>query len=497
MNTTSKRILAGLLASLSFMTSFAHAETAPVSPAADAATAETAPAAPSADQALIERGRYLAVASDCMACHTASRGKAMAGGNAIASPVGNIVATNITPSKQYGIGNYTEAQFADALRKGVRADGANLYPAMPYTAYSVLTDADVHALYVYFMKGVQPVEQDTAKTSLPFPMNIRLSMKAWNMLFLNDKPLPPVQDKSEQWLRGRYLAEGAAHCSTCHTPRGFLMQEKLSLQLSGAQVGPWYAPNITPHATSGIGSWTNEELVTYLKTGRLEGKAQAAGSMAEAITHSFSHLTDDDLNAIAVYIKDRPAIGDTKADAQRTRFDQGKAGNNLPAFRGLKVDANSPEEVRGARIFSASCASCHGFNGQGTKDGYYPSLYKNSATAGANANNLIATILYGVERETETGGHVFMPPFGNQPNALNSLSNDDVAALSNYILKYYGNPDVKVTSADVQVIRQGGPQSNLLLLARIGIAAGIVFVLALLGWLVLRRKRPVSEFDWK
>jgi len=458
-----------------------------------------AESAAQADQAVIERGRYLAVASDCIACHTAPRGKPMAGGTPISSPVGTIVATNITPSKRFGIGNYTETQFADALRQGVRADGANLYPAMPYTAYSVMTDADIHALYLYFMKAVAPVEQATGETDLPFPMNIRMSMKGWNALFLNDRPLPPAEGRNEQWLRGRYLAEGPAHCSTCHTPRGFLMQEKLDLQLSGAQVGPWYAPNITAHKTSGIGSWSQAELVTYLKTGRVQGKAQAAGSMAEAITHSFSHLTDDDLQAIAFYIKDRPAIADAQGDAQRTRFDQGKAGNALASVRGMPAAAATDEEVRGARIFSASCASCHGYNGQGTKDGYYPSLYKNSATAGVNANNLIATILYGVERETEDGGHVFMPPFGNQPNALNSLSNEDVAALSNYVLKYYGNAAVKVTHEDVQVIREGGPQSKLLLLARIGMIAGGVLILALLVWLLKRRKRPVriNENDWK
>ena len=479
MKTLTKSILAALLCTL--------------------ALTARADAASDADRAVIERGRYLAVASDCIACHTAPRGKPMAGGTPIASPVGTIVATNITPSKQFGIGNYTETQFADALRRGVRADGARLYPAMPYTAYSVMTDADIHALYRYFMHAVAPVDQATAETRLPFPMNIRMSMRGWNALFLNDKPLPPADGRNEQWLRGRYLAEGPAHCSTCHTPRGLLMQEKLDLQLSGAQVGPWYAPNITPHKTSGIGSWSQAELVSYLKTGRVEGKAQAAGSMAEAITHSFSHLTDDDLQAIAVYIRDRPAIGDDQGPARRNRFEQGKAGNALASFRGMPTGIATDEEVRGARIFSASCASCHGYNGQGSKDGYYPSLYQNSATAGVDANNLIATILYGVERETDSGGHVFMPPFGNQPNALNSLSNDDVAALSNYVLKYYGNAGVKVTPKEVEVIRQGGPRSSLLLAARIGMAAGAILVLALLVWLLARKKRvrPINEDDWK
>ncbi|QJQ02743.1 cytochrome c [Herbaspirillum rubrisubalbicans] len=472
------------------------------SPAANPVTSAPAPAAaPSAQETLIERGRYLATASDCIACHTAPHGKPMAGGLAIASPVGEIIATNITPSKTHGIGNYSQAQFAAALRRGVRADGANLYPAMPYTAYAALTDADVEALYAYFMKGVAPVDAAPRQTELPFPMNLRWSLKLWNALFLKQQPLPPAPQHSAQWLRGRYLAEGPAHCSSCHTPRGFLMQEKADLALSGAQVGPWYAPNITSHPGAGIGSWSEDELITYLQTGRLEGRAQAAGSMAEAITHSFSQLTADDLRAIAVYIKETPAIGPTQSTPATlgNRFDQGQAGNALAQFRGRTLNAESPEEIRGARIFSGSCASCHGYNGQGSRDGYYPSLFHNSATAGVNANNLIATILYGVDRKTAQGGHVFMPPFGDQPNALNKLSNEDVAALSNYLLKYYGKPELKVKAEDVEMIRQGGPRSSLLLLARIGIGAAVVLILLLLllGLMMARRPRIDPEHDWK
>lgn len=438
-------------------------------------------AAPAFDAATVERGRYLATASDCMACHTAHKGKELAGGLVLASPVGDIVSTNITPSKQYGIGNYTEQQFSDALRKGVRADGQQLYPAMPYTAYAVMTDADVHALYAYFMQAVPPVEQGTAPTSLPFPMNIRASMKVWNALFLNEQPLKPEPQRSEQWLRGRYLAEGAAHCSTCHTPRGLLMQEKKELYLTGAQVGPWYAPNITSHATAGIRRWSEAELVQYLRTGRVEGKAQAAGSMAEAISYSFSKLSDDDLKAIAVYIKDQPGkVGEDDA----SRFNQGKPGNALANLRGKGYADSIKGPHLGAQVYSANCASCHGFNGQGTADGYYPSLFHNSATV--SNSNLLATILLGVSRETKDG-HVFMPPFGDQPNAVNHLSNEEIAALANYIQVSYGAGAPGIKADDVAVIRQGGPQSHLLLLARLGMVVGLL-VLAALIIIVLRRR---------
>ncbi|QHJ01260.1 c-type cytochrome [Xylophilus rhododendri] len=439
---------------------------------------------------LVKRGKYLATASDCIACHTAHHGQPMAGGLVIDSPVGKIVATNITPSKQFGIGAYTEQQFADALRKGVRADGANLYPAMPYTAYANLHDEDVKALYAYFMQGVAAVDKPTEPTSLPFPMNIRASMKAWNALFLQSEPQKDAPEFSIDLNRGRYLVEGAAHCSTCHTPRGFLMQEQGGQKMAGALVGAWYAPNITPDKVSGIGSWSRDELVAYLKTGRLEGKAQAAGSMAEAITNSFSHMTDADLHAMAAYILQLPPVANA-ADAQggKSRFEQGQAGNGLSGLRGDNYAAGMKSKSVGAQLFSANCASCHGYNAQGTRDGYYPSLFHNSATAGANATNLIATILYGVDRETAEG-HVFMPPFGSQVNAVTKLSNGDVAHLANYILQEHGNGGLKkVSAADVQTVRAGGPRSPLITLARFGMGVGVLVLLVLGFWLLRRRSR--------
>ncbi|NYE26336.1 c-type cytochrome [Pigmentiphaga litoralis] len=490
------------------------------------ATMATHAAAPtaSADQAMIDRGRYLATASDCIACHTTHHGKPMAGGLVMSSPVGDIVSTNITPSRTHGIGTYTEQQFSNAVRKGVRADGAHLYPAMPYPSYAVMTDDDIHAMYVYFMHGVDAVDKETAPTTLPFPMNLRFLMTGWNLLFVPDAPLVADPDKSEAWNRGRYLTLGAAHCSTCHTPRGFMMQEQLGKSLGGAQVGPWYAPNITPDKATGIGTWSQEDLVTYLRTGRVEGKAQAAGSMAEAISFSFSKLTDDDLNAIATYVRDVPAVrtgaastsaasasasasaasasaasaspsapaGKADGAPVATRFDRGTASNDLPDFRGEGYVNGLHGRSPGGQLFSANCASCHGYNAQGTQDGYYPSLFSNSATAGANPSNLIATILYGVDRNTPAG-HVFMPPFGSHPNAVTSLNNDEVALLANYVFEHHGDASLKVSAQDVQQIREGGPRSNLVTLARIGMAAGfLVVVLLVMVGMGMRRRRSRS-----
>jgi fructose 5-dehydrogenase cytochrome subunit len=449
-----------------------------------------APSMASADDfspELIERGSYLATASDCIACHTGPGGKPMAGGLPIVSPVGTIVSTNITPSKAFGIGSYTETQFANAVRKGVRADGANLYPAMPYTSYSVMRDEDIQALYAYFMKGVKPVEERSPETKLPFPMNIRASMMGWNLVFRNDKPLANAPQKSVEWNRGRYLVEGAAHCGACHTPRGFFMQEKTDRFLSGSQVGSWYAPDITSDKVTGIGTWTQEDLVTYLRTGRILGKALAAGSMAEAISHSLSHLSDADLNAISTYIRGVPSTKTAPQASAPARFGQGKTTNELAGFRGQGFANGTKGDHAGAQLYSANCASCHGYNAQGTKDGYYPSLFHNSANAGDNPSNLIAVILSGVDRET-TDGHVFMPPFGDQPNAINVLGDAEVALLANYIFKNHGNPNLKVTPEDVRVIREGGPRSNLLAVARIGMGTGAVLILLLttFAWFVSR-----------
>ncbi|MDP9837903.1 mono/diheme cytochrome c family protein [Neorhizobium huautlense] len=463
-------------------------------PLALAALAPVSAGAQEFSKELIEKGRYLATASDCVACHTNHHGgKPMAGGLPMASPVGTIMSTNITPSKEFGIGTYSETQFADAVRKGIRGDGANLYPAMPYVSYSNMTDEDIHALYAYFMQGVQPVEEKAPETSLPFPMNIRASMMGWNMLFRPSEMHKDDPAQSAEWNRGKYLAEGAAHCSTCHTPRGVFMQEQKDVNLTGGQIGPWYAPDITNDKVHGIGSWTQEDLVTYLKTGRLDHRAQAAGSMAEAISYSFQHLTDADLNAIATYVRSVSNPNAAQASAP-TRFDQGKPANELAAYRGKPYADGIKGDHAGSALYTANCASCHGVSAQGTADGYYPSLFHNAATAGDNATNIIAAILYGVDRHTKDG-HVFMPPFGDQPNTVNALTNVEVASLSNYILKDYGNAKLTVTPEDVQVIRDGGPSSQLVLFARIGMGVGAGVAVIVLGaavWL-LRRKRSRAQ----
>lgn len=431
------------------------------------------------DSASIQRGAYIATASDCTACHTAPGGLPFAGGLAISSPVGNIYSTNITPSVSAGIGAYTEAEFARAIRKGIRKDGANLYPAMPYTSYRILSDSDVSDLYAYFMHGVAPVDLKPQQTSLPFPMNIRMSMKIWNLLFLDSGTFAADPSHTADWNRGAYLVTGAAHCSTCHTPRGFLMQELANRDFTGAQVGPWYAPNITSDPVSGIGTWNQAGLVQYLQTGSLAGNARAAGSMGEAVEHSFQYLSAADINAIATYIRAIPPVRNP-ADAA-SRFSYGQPSFAVAALRGQNgVNSGDDSSPSGTELFQGNCASCHSTFGQGSKDGYYPSLFHNSATGSANPNNLIAVILNGVNR-TSAIGQAYMPGFGGHPSDMNQLSDAEIAALSNYVLNQFGRSGIVVSPNDVAQERHGGPSSPLVLLARVGIAlAGFVVLLCVI-----------------
>lgn len=437
---------------------------------------------PPASATEVQRGHYLAIAGDCEACHTAPGGQPFAGGLPVETPIGPIFSTNITPSKSDGIGEYTLQQFSNAVRKGVDDDGAHLYPAMPYTSYAQLNDADVRALYAYFMHGVQPVNSRPPETHLPFPFSLRFSMAFWNLMFLDKKPFTPDPAKSAQWNRGAYLARGLTHCSTCHTPRNLLMAEEPSRELAGASLGTWFAPNITPDADSGIDNWTTQEIVEYLKTGSAPGKGQAAGPMAEAVNDSFQYMTTSDLTAIAVYLKSVPAQRNPKdtrpADAQ------GKPYADFASIRGKPLPA-APDEMTGPQLYDAYCSSCHEDRGQGSFDGGLPSLFHNSATGRRNTDNLVMAILDGTAGKAG-GFSVQMPAFAQE------LSNRQIATLGNYLTQHFGNPEAKVTVDQVRILRAGGATSNLVLLVRILMAIVLAIVIAIIVaiiWVLTRRRR--------
>ncbi|NBA93368.1 cytochrome c [Pseudomonas sp. R5(2019)] len=442
-----------------------------------------AQAASPADSELIQRGEYLARAGDCVACHSLVGGETFAGGLKLPTPIGDIVATNISPSKTAGIGNYSLEQFSAAVRQGVRADGQRLYPAMPYTSYAKVTDADIAALYAYFMHGVKPVDSQPPETALPFPFNVRVSMALWNVLFLDDRVYQPDPAQSEAWNRGAYLVQGLTHCSTCHTPRNLLMAEDAARDLAGGEVGVWHAPNITADSYSGIGGWSGEELVQYLKRGNI-AKGQASGPMAEAIDHSLQYLSDADLQAIAVYLKTVPAVAGQGVAKPVQAW--GEAGDQLDSIRGVAWPQN-PDELSGPQLFDAYCAACHQAHGQGSPfDARLPALFQNTATGRTQTNNLVMVILEGIHRVGE-GEEIPMPGFAHE------LSDQQIATLGNYLTQSYGNPAAEVSVAQVKDLRAGkvAASVDLVLLARLGLALGVIVVLAALAW-VSRRKRRAA-----
>ncbi|WP_255032232.1 cytochrome c [Bordetella genomosp. 1] len=427
-------------------------------------------------------GEYLSIASDCVACHTVPGGKPYAGGYGIDSPMGKIWSTNITPSREFGIGAYSLQDFSRAVREGVARDGHRLYPAMPYTAYASMTDQDVEALYHYFMKEVKPMDAPTPKTELPFPFSIRQSMIVWNAVNLSSGPFQADPSKSEQINRGDYLVNTLAHCAACHTPRDFLLAEDAGRALSGGQLGAWFAPNITSDPVAGIGGWSDAELVAYLRTGHVKGKAQAAGPMAEAIEHSLQHLTDPDLHAIVAYLKQTRPVASGEA---KPRYAFGGPDDTEARQRGNLVRDLDP----GWRVYSATCAACHGARGEGTES--YPSLYHNTATGAPDASNLIATVLYGVHRKIDGHEDISMPGFGPQASYTERLSDQQIADVSNYVLAHYGQVGQRVTPQDVALARSGGPEPALIRVTRYALPVGgavAVLLLIAIVYLVARRR---------
>ncbi|MCM5704814.1 cytochrome c [Larsenimonas salina] len=400
----------------------------------------------------MSRGAYIARTADCTACHTTNDDSPFAGGLAMPTPMGDIYSTNITPDTKTGIGNYSLEDFTRVLREGVNKQGDHLYPAMPYTAYTKMTDADIKALYDYFMNEVTPVEQANKESDIPWPLSMRWPLAAWNWMFMDKGAYEPQADKSDAWNRGAYLVQGATHCSTCHTPRGLAMQEKASSEqeegfLAGADLGGWHAFNITNDPIDGLGNWSDAEIVQYLKTGAVQDKAQAAGPMGEAVEHSFRFMSDSDLQAIATYLRSVPAVNEGVSE-ETSRFTQGEPTPVDVQVRGLDLDI-ARKQAPGASLYMGNCATCHGADGSGSPDGYYPSLYHNSVVGTTKLDNLTQVILNGVHRENNHG-ELLMPAFKTQ------LSDEEVATLVNFVTDTFGNPDAEITADEVKDIRDSG-----------------------------------------
>ena len=395
----------------------------------------TAATAAVPDAALIQRGEYVARAADCIACHSAAGKPAFAGGVPFDIGHGIIYSTNITPDKLRGIGSVTEQQFADMVRKGVRPDGAYLYPAMPYPSYAKTSDADIHALYAYFMHGVQPSAYVPPATSLSFPFNMRFGMRVWNWFFADDKPFKPQPGWSAEVTRGAYLVESLGHCGSCHTPRGYAMNEKgldgtSKNYLAGGELGDWPTPSLR-----GLPRWDQAAIVDYLQTGRnLNGAV--AGEMTSVVQHSTSHLNDADLHAIAAYLKTLAPVATSsavKAQGSKETIARLTAAQNL---------------TLGERLYLDNCAACHFVTGKGATR-VFPQLDGATVINAANPNALLHVILAG-ERTPSTPK---APSVLVMPGFAKRLSDSEAATLATFLRQGWSNTADSVSERDVKKVR--------------------------------------------
>lgn len=392
------------------------------------------PSSPSSDPA-VERGRYLAVAGDCVACHSVpGSGQPFAGGYRLETPFGALLSSNITQDKETGIGSWTQEDLANALRKGKGKRGENLYPAMPYTAYAKLTDEDVADLYAY-LKTIPPVHNPVQSNQLPFPFNIRLMMSGWNLLFFDDAPLVDVPGKNAEWHRGRYLAEALEHCAACHTPKNLLGGDASGKPYQGAVLQGWFAPNITSDPATGIGGWSDEQLLRYLRQGNND-LAAASGPMAEAVINSTQYLTDTDLRAMVAYLRDIPGP-------------KGVPAQPLPL--------TDPRMVSGQRVFSANCVACHTGEGTGI-DQMIAGFKGRPAVLSPHVESLLNSILMG-----SRGAATAQSPTGAGMPAFDwKLSDQQIANVLTYLRNAWGNAAEPVSIETVSEARKAlGAQAQL------------------------------------
>ncbi|MET0746596.1 MAG: cytochrome c [Rhizobium sp.] len=373
----------------------------------------------------IERGRYLTVLGDCAACHTVPGGAPFAGGVAIETPFGKLVGANITPDADTGVGKYSEADFQRVMAEGMGKGGYHLYGAMPFTAYTKVSKADNSAIWAY-LQTIEPVHHAVETNQLPFPFSVRASLSVWNLLNFTPGEFKPDASKTAEWNRGAYIVEGLGHCGTCHTPKSVLGGDKNDQFLQGSVLGAWYAPNITADAHKGIGAWSNEDIIAYLKTGSNRFDI-ASGPMAEEVTNSSQHWSDADLKAVATYLKDN-----------------GKTDAPVPAA----IAATDPRLVAGKAIYADRCSACHVPSGEGVP-GLFPKLASAPLVNADDATSLVHVVLAG----SQAGFTRAAPTGPAMPSFAFNLSDDDVANVLTYVRNSWGNSAAAVSPSDVKALR--------------------------------------------
>ena len=383
---------------------------------------------------LVSRGKYLTEAADCEVCHTTEDGQRFAGGRAFRTPFGVLYSPNITADRETGIGTWTDEDFVTAVHKGIAKDGQRLYPAFPYESYTLLDDADVRAIRAYIFS--LPVARAPAPPNgLRFPFNQRWLMGIWSAFYNPDQRFQPLQNRSPEWNRGAYLVEGLGHCGDCHTPRNVAEALDNRRKFEGAVADGWRAYNITSDNVSGVGEWSDAELIEYLHAGHAVGRGSVGGPMAEVVDASLSNLLPADLRAMVAYLRSIPAIRTRDLAAPKA-----SPASDMPK----RTDAGA--DPRGEQIFAGNCASCHGWSGVSlvTSDA---TLTGDRAVNDASAVNVAQMILSGANRRTPEGV-LFMPAFGS------AYSDTEIAAVANYVTGRFGATPSHLTARDIAKFRR-------------------------------------------
>jgi mono/diheme cytochrome c family protein len=387
-----------------------------------------------AQASVVERGAYLARAADCMVCHTTAGGKEYAGGLGFKLPFGTLYSTNITPDKETGIGNYSDQDFLAAMHRGIRRDGARLYPAMPFTSYTYVSDADALAIKAYLF-SLPPVRAAAPENTLMFPFNQRWAMGFWSALFNPDTRFQPDTSKSPEWNRGAYLAEALAHCGECHTPRNLAFALNNRLKFAGAVTAGWRAFNISSDKTTGVGAWRDDDLISYLSIGHAAGHGTASGPMGEAVDHSLSKLAPEDIRAVVAYLRSVPPTASTDLPATLA-----------PPAPASHRDGGGTPDPRGKMVFEGACVSCHGWSGESSISPF-ATLTGAWAVNDPGATNVAQIVISGTKRHTPEGA-VSMPAFGN------AYSDVEIAAVANYVTARFGSKPAHMTAQDVAALRK-------------------------------------------
>ena len=375
----------------------------------------------------IMRGRYLVAAGDCAACHTADGGKAFAGDRPIPTPFGTIYSSNITPDKDTGIGTWSDDDFWRAMHDGLRPNGDHLYPAFPYPWYTRLTHDDVLAMKAY-LDTLPPVRQTVRARELPWPLSWRASVAGWNGLFFKPGEFASDPVRSAEWNRGAYLVEGLGHCGACHSPKNLLGGVKRRERFEGGMGEGWFATSLRPTEGEGLGKWSVAEIVEYLKTGAND-RARAMGPMAEVVEHSTRYLSDGDLHAIAVYLKDLPG-------------DNGRAKTQT-------ASADADALNRGRLVYVDQCAGCHMEKGEGLAN-VFPPIKENTGVHASDPTSLARIVLEGAHsaKTPQKPEGFAMPGFADK------LSDQDIADVLTYIRANFGNRANPVAASKVADVRK-------------------------------------------